>query len=145
MAPVEVRSAPEPTREQVLALRASQTRVLSLPFDRVFPKVIDVLLDSGYVVLFADKDLGVVSFHQQWNDASQHTANITQEGTAVFRSSGGDSTEVRLFLTGGWQRLEPAGGVGDTAMISGVQQSVSDREYARVLNIIEQGLLRASR
>jgi hypothetical protein len=141
--PVQLRSAPEPSRQEISQLRNVQSRTISTKLDSVFPNVVYVLMDNGYVVRSANKDVGLISFYQQWKDSAQSDANISQEGTAIFSASGPNSTDVRLTLTGGWQRLEISGGgpkTIDTAMMAGVQQNIPAQEYKKLLDVLEQGL-----
>ncbi|MGZ3699883.1 MAG: hypothetical protein ACXVCH_17455 [Bdellovibrionota bacterium] len=142
--PVQVRSAPQSTGQQLATVRALRTRVIATPLSAVFPKVLDVLMDSGYLVRSANETLGIISFYQQWQDTDQSGASISEEGTAVFRSAGPSSTEVRLILTGGWQRVESSGGgvrnFSTSALVGGVQQHADPREYKKVLDLLEKGL-----
>jgi hypothetical protein len=146
--PVQVRSAPQSTGQELATFRALRTRVIATPFPSVFPKVLDVLMDSGYLVRSANETLGFVSFYQQWQDSNQSGASLSQEGSVVFKSAGLSSTEVRLILTGGWQRVESSGGgvrdFSTSAMVGGVQQNADPREYKKVLDLLEKGLSNAS-
>src|SRR6185369_12027874 len=138
--PVQVRSAPQSTSQELATYRDLRTRVIATPLSVVFPKVIDVLMDNGYLVRSANETLGIVSFYQQWQDANQSGASISQEGSVVFRSAGPSSTEVRLLLTGSWQRVEASGGgVKDfrtNATVGGVQQNADPQEYRKVLDLL---------
>jgi hypothetical protein len=145
--PVVVRSEPTPTPEQVAQVRAIQTRVIATPIESVFPKVIDVLMDNDYVVRSADAKLGLVVFYQQWTDTTQNNANITQEGTALFKPVGASSTQVRVMLTGGWQQLEITGGglrSTSSSMVGAVQGGAAD-EYKKVLDVLQNGLAAAAK
>jgi len=142
-APVQVHSAPTPTPEQVLQLRAIQTRVVAVPSDSVFPLVINVLMDNGYVVRSANAQLGLVAFYQQWTDATQSDASLTQEGSILFTPAGPGSTQVRVMLTGGWQQEDVGRQV--SAMVGGVQQSAEAAEYKKVLDTLEAGLTSKAR
>src|SRR4051812_40902721 len=70
---------------RVVAERRARSRVLQIPMQAVFPRVLDVLLDAGCVVRAADRELGMVSFFRVWAD---HGGAFTysQEGTLLFRS-----------------------------------------------------------
>ena len=143
--PVVVRSEPTPTPEQVAQVRAIQTRVIATPIESVFPKVIDVLMDNDYVVRSADAKLGLVVFYQQWTDTTQNSANLTQEGTALFKPVGASSTQVRVMLTGGWQQLAVTGGgprSPSSSMVGAVQSGAAD-EYKKVLDVLQNGLAAA--
>ena len=143
LAPVQLRSAPEPSEQEMAQLRNIQSRTIEIRRDAVFPKVLEVLMDGGYVIRSANTDLGLVTFYQQWMDQTQHNANIAEEGSAVFSSAGPNQTRVRLVISGSWQRLEVTGGglkSTDSGMIGGVLQSASPEEYAKLLNLLERGL-----
>jgi len=140
--PVQVRSAPAPTPEEITRIRALQTRLISAPIDSIFPRVIEILMDNDYVVRSVDAKAGFVSFYQQWSDPSQAAANISQEGSILFTPAG-KQTQVRVILTGGWQRLEITGGgprSTDSGMVGGVQQSAADEEYRKILDTLQKGL-----
>ena len=147
--PVELRSAPEPSPPEIVQLRSIAGRTLAVKAETVFPRVIYLLMDYGYVVRAADKDLGFLSLYQQWNDASQGDATITLEGTVMFRPAGADRTEVRLLLTSSWQRQRTSGGGGEAyptvAMVSAVQQNATPGQYKTLLDILERGLTSPAR
>jgi hypothetical protein len=145
--PVVVRSEPAPTPEQVAQVRAIQTRVIATPIESVFPNVIDVLMDDDYVVRSADAKLGLVVFYQQWTDSTQNYANITQEGTALFKPVDASSTQVRVMLTGGWQQLENTGGGlrSPVSSMVGATQSGAADEYKKVLDVLQNGLAAAAK
>jgi hypothetical protein len=148
MPPVQIRSAPTPTDAEVAQMRGIQTRVISAPFDSIFPKVVDVLLDNGYVVRSTDSKLGFVAFYQQWTDPEQYDAIIALEGDALFEPDGPASTRVRVALTGGSQRLEITGGgrhSTDTGMVGKAEQSAAIDEYRKLLDALESGLASARR
>jgi hypothetical protein len=142
--PVQIRSAPAPLKQDLAKVIAIQSRTVNIETNDVFPRVFTVLLNGGYVIRSANKELGLVSFYQQWNDASQNGANITQEGSAIFSNAGPQQTSVRIAVTGGWQRLQLTGGGGkspDFGMVGGVQMSATPEEYKALLDLIEAGLL----
>jgi len=142
--PVQIRSAPLPSAQEVEQVRAGQTRVVAVPYDAVFPGVLDVLMDNGFIIRSADKATGLVAFYQQWADEWQHGAIIAVEGSALFRPAGPDSTRVRLILTGGSQRLEVTGGgprSSDSSMVGSAQQNASPGEYKKILEALEAGLV----
>ena len=107
--PVQLRSAPTPTAAQIAQTREAQTRVIAVPIAAVFPKAIETLFDNGYVVSAADGPLGFIAFSQQWTDPTQSGANISEQGSLLFTAAGPQATQVRVMLTGGWQRLEGHG------------------------------------
>lgn len=138
-----IRSAPTPTAQQIAQTRDVQTRVIATPVEAVFPAVIEILFDNGYVVRGADAQLGFIAFYQQWTDPGQSGANISEEGSILFKAAGPKSTQVRVMLTGGWQRLQATGGgvhSTDYGMVGGVQQVAGTDEYKRLLDLLETGL-----
>jgi hypothetical protein len=142
--PVQLRSAPTPTTQQISQTREVQTRVIAVPIDAILPKAIEILFDNGYVVRAADRQLGLISFYQQWTDPTQSGANISEEGSILFKTAGPKSTQIRVMLTGGWQRLEATGGgprSTDYGMVGGVQQVADADEYKKLLDLLEAGLV----
>ena len=114
-----------------------------MPVDAVLPRAIEILFDNGYVVRAADAQLGLIAFYQQWTDPTQGGANISEEGSILFKAAGPQSTQIRVMLTGGWQRLEPTGGgvhSADFGMVGGVQQVAGASEYKAILDLLETGL-----
>lgn len=141
-ASVQIRSAPLPTTAEAEQNRTVQTRLLKVPFETVFPKVIGVLLDDGYIVSSANERLGLVSFSQQWLDKDQHNANIRQEGTLFFERAGADATSVRVLMSGSWQVVSRGGGYSaSSAMVGRVAQSSGEEQYKVLLDVVEKGLL----
>jgi len=108
--------------------------------ESVFPKVLDVLMDNGFIVRSVNEKAGFVSFYQQWNDVSQHYANLKLEGALLFKPVDANSTQARAVLTGDWQTFSTGGPNSADSMVGGVQQSIGVREYERVLDAIEHGL-----
>src|SRR5579863_3220574 len=141
--PVQLRSAPTPSAQEVAQTREVQTRVIAAPVAAVLPKAIEILFDNGYVVRAADGQLGFIAFYQQWTDPTQSGANISEEGSMLFKAAGPQSTQIRVMLTGGWQRLQPTGGgmhSTDYGMVGGVQQIAGADEYKKLLDLMEAGL-----
>jgi hypothetical protein len=140
--PVQLHSAPAPTAQEIKQIHEMQSRVLALGSETVFPRVLDVLMDNGYVVRSVDSKIGFVAFYQQWADFQQGGAIIALEGCAIFEAQGPASTRVRVSLTGGSQRLEmtSAGRSPDYGMVGHAQQSASAAEYKRMLDSLEAGL-----
>ena len=136
----EIRMAPPPTPQQVALNHNVQVRAIAVPAERVFPRILDVLMDNGFIVRSANEKIGFVSFYQQWHDVSQSNANITLEGSLLFKSAGPNSTEARVVLTGGWQLLSLGSGNSANSMVSGVQQNPGAEQYTMVLDAIERGL-----
>lgn len=84
--PPELRLPPAPEAARAEASRASQTRTWPLPISRVFPQVLEVLLDLGYHIQSVNKDVGHIAISQTW-----------QDDTLV--GSPGQSLELTLLLT----------------------------------------------
>jgi hypothetical protein len=142
--PVQLRSAPTPSAQQVAQIRDIQTRVIATPFEAILPRAIEILFDNGYVVRAADGQLGLIAFYQQWTDPTQSGANISEEGSILFKAAGPTSTQIRVILTGGWQRLQATGGglhSTDYGMVGGVQQVAGADEYKKLLDLLEGGLV----
>jgi hypothetical protein len=141
--PVQPRLAPEPTPQEITSTRATQTRVLAVGREAVFPRIVELLMDNGFSVRSANESLGIVSFYQQWVDGGQSGAIISQEGTLLFKGTAPGHTEVRALLTQSWQRLEVTGGgknVTTHGMVGGVQQNAEPAEYKKLLDLLEKGL-----
>jgi hypothetical protein len=141
--PVQLRSAPSPTAQQIAQAREVQTRVVAAPINALLPQAIEILFDNGYVVRAADGQLGFIAFYQQWSDPTQSDANISEEGSILFKAVGPQSTQIRVMLTGGWQRLQATGGgahTTDYGMVGGVQQVAGTGEYKKLLDLLETGL-----
>jgi len=80
---------------------------------------------------------------RQWTDPTQSGANISEEGSILFKSTGPKSTQIRVMLTGGWQRYQATGGgmhSTDYGMVGGVQQVAGADEYKKLLDLLEAGL-----
>lgn len=135
-----VRTAPPPTTQQIALDRQVQLRVIAVPVESVFPKVLDVLMDNGFIVRSVNEKAGFVSFYQQWSDKTQGNANITLEGSLLFKSAGPNSTQARVLLTGSWQVVSLGYGDSANSMVGRVQQSTPAKEYAAVLDAIDHGL-----
>ena len=140
---VQVRSAPVPSEQDVIQSRSTQSRTVAVPRETVFPAILNIFMDNGFVIRSANGDLGLVSFYQQWTDTSQHGACIELEGSAVFSAVGATKTLVRLVLSGNWQVMVNGGGPKSdvSTMVGGVQQSTPAEEYKKLLDLLEVGLL----
>ena len=143
--PVTLRAAPTPTPDEVAQIRSAQTRSIQVPIESVFPKVLNVLMDNGYIIRSVDSRTGFVAFYQRWTDSAQHNAIISMEGSAVFTSTGPNTTQIRVALTGGSQLFQvtelgtPKSGPG-YGMAGGAQQSADAYEIVRVLDLLQKGL-----
>lgn len=136
--PIRVESAPAPSPERLEADRAMQTRLIQAPLDSVFPRVLDLLLDHGYQVRSVNRELGQVSFFQQWEDTSQFVRpSLMQEGTLLFRTDG-SATRVRAMLSSRWESVMASR--GSVSTVSGVQQQSEPEQYRRLLDLLENGL-----
>src|SRR2546425_9418957 len=83
LAPVQLRSAPEPSEQEMAQLRNIQSRTIAIRRDAVFPKVLEVLMDGGYVIRSANTDLGLVTFYQQRSE--EHTSELQSLAYLVCR------------------------------------------------------------
>lgn len=138
--PAQIRTAPLPTPQEIALKRQEQSRVIAVPLESVFPKVLDVLMDNGFIVRSVNEKAGFVSFSQQWQDKSWNGVNITIEGSLLFRSAGTNSTQVRVALTGSLEAFSCDGVYSSTSMVRDVQQNASAKEYQMVLDVIDHGL-----
>jgi hypothetical protein len=143
--PVQIQAAPNPTHEEVALRRDSQSRVLPIARTSVFPKVVDLLLDNGYLVRSVNYDLGVLSFYHQWPNPERGGYILQQEGTMVIAAEGPGSTRVRLAMSGRW---EYTGANIDNYMLlnaagaqTWVKQNTDASEYKKLLDILEKGLV----
>jgi len=146
--PVEPHAAPAPSPQELEQARTIQTRTLPIAMDAVFPKVVDVLLDNGYLIRSVNERVGVVSFSQNWVDATQHDAIINQEGSLFFKPLTASSTQVRVAMTQSWQRFEVTGGgknSTDSGMVGGAKQTAGADEYKKILDLLEQGMSPATK
>jgi hypothetical protein len=91
---------PRPLPAQAQAGRPNRSRALPVPIERVFPRVIEVLLDAGYVVRSVDAPLGFVAFFNQWEShiPTEGPTVVSHEGTLLFYSEGPTTTRVRLSI-----------------------------------------------
>ena len=144
---VHLHSAPMPVAQEAARRREARTRVVPVAFASIFPKVLGVLMDEGYLVRSANGTLGTVSFFQQWQDPDQADANIIQEGSLLFTPEGPESTQVRLMLTGSSQRLQANDSkrkYSAMVMVGVVQQDLGPEECSKVLDLLEKGLVTRS-
>lgn len=142
---VEIHSAPVLAREEVSRLAAHRVRTVAVDAEAVFPKVLEILLDQGHLVLCADSRLGMVAFRQQWQDREQREASIIQDGSLLVTPLEPGRIQLRLLLTGRSTEVvhygmkESAG----LATLAGVQHDVAPEEYCKLLDLLEKGLVPA--
>ena len=139
MAPPIVSVAPLPTQAQLEAMRTTQSRVLPLARESVFPKVLGVLMDMGYQVRCASQELGQVNIHQTWYDDTRAVRpELTMEATLLFQSEDAHSTRVRVVATGRWNLISV--GRSMDATVTGAQPALDSEECRRFLEQLEARL-----
>ena len=132
--------APVPPPAQIEATREAQSRVLPIPIATVFPRVVGVLLDLGYQVRFANRDLGQVNIFKTWQDGTwSDTPRYSMEATLFFQPEGPGATRVRAAATG---RREQVLGESYSLSVSEPQALAPD-QCQRLLEILEQRLVPA--
>lgn len=139
---VQIHSAPTVPAVEAERLNTHRTRIMAIDAERVFPRVLEVLMDQGFVILCADASLGTVAFRQQWRDPGQRGASIVQEGNLLVSAQGPGQTRIRLLLTGSSQELRHWYGKdgGHKTMVGSVQQDLGQEEYSKLLDVLEKGL-----
>jgi hypothetical protein len=131
---LQIRPPPTPALAGVRAARQAQTRTLAIPVQAVFPRALDVLLDAGYLVRSANRELGLVAVYQQWHDDSQfERPTFTNEGSLLFQPDGPSKTRVRALIRRTWS----SGGAGHTHL---VETDVDPDAYKQILDVLENGL-----
>ena len=74
-------------------------RVIPVPRELVFPKVLDVLVDLGYQIRCVNQDLGQVNIHRAWTESLMgNPFNYSIEATLLFRVEDPRSTRVRIII-----------------------------------------------
>lgn len=121
--PQALPSAPAVAQDQDLL------RVLPVAKDKVFPRIIPILMDLGYQVRDANADLGHVSLSRAWNQEWMGgVIPQSMEATLYFQAEGPAATRVRVLI----QFQSP--GVGKQIMDPGQGKAL--------LEAIEKGLLK---
>ena len=82
------------------AINQSLVRVMPVPREAIFPKVLDVLVDLGYQVRSVNQDLGQVNIHRAWTEYGfqGHPYQYSFEATLLFRQEAPQSTRVRIIV-----------------------------------------------
>jgi hypothetical protein len=145
--PVQLHPAPDFSAERMAQIRAAQIRVQPMAMGSLIPRVLDILMDNGYLVWATNARLGTVSFSQQWQDPNQDNAKITMYGSLLFTVLGPDSTRIRLVLAGGAHRMELTGLGKDYrafGQVSTAQQIADIDEHKKLLDLLEKALCKAS-
>ncbi|HJV49104.1 MAG TPA: hypothetical protein VJ549_07500 [Geothrix sp.] len=107
---------------------------LASPPKALFPKLIELLLDRDYVILWANQDLGLISFRHQGEDKSirsRRHVNVV-EGTLLLQEASSTSTRVRVKLTQSWQESS-----FNTHHETGVQADADPGYYQGFFKILE--------
>lgn len=121
-----------PTETQVQARSSEQSRLLPLSREKLFPRVLEVLLDMGFQVRCASQELGQVNIQQTWKDASQAGLDISVEATLLFLPEGTDATRVRMVASGNWSGI--SSGKHSSATITAAAPPLPSDEYQRFLD-----------
>jgi hypothetical protein len=119
-----------------------QSRTLLLPWNQVFPKVLDVLMDMGYQIRCADEGLGQVNIYQTWYDETRAARpELSLEATLLFRPQRPGETSVRIVATGRWNWI--SSGRSGSATVTEAQPALASTECRQFLDQLE-ARLRAS-
>jgi hypothetical protein len=128
-----------PSQAQAEALQTIQSRVLPLPREQVFPRVLGVLMDLGYQVRCASQDLGQVNIYQTWYDDTRAARpELSLEATLLFQVEDSNSTRVRIVATGRWNLISSGHSV--SASVTGAQPALDSAECRRFLEQLEARL-----
>jgi hypothetical protein len=131
--------APVPPQAGQEAARTLQSRVLPIPVEKVFPQVLGVLMDLGYQVRSANRELGLINIYQSWREeAWSAQPTISLEASLLFQAEGPGATRVRMAATGGWNVL--AVGRHAQGNVTGIQPALDPAECRRFLELLEQRL-----
>lgn len=103
-------------------------RDMPIPNEKIFPKVISVLMDLGYQVRVVNRELGHVSFSRAWNQ-SWGVGQVTPqslEATLYFQAVGPAVTKARVLIQFqspvlGRQIMDPAQG---KALLEAIETSL---------------------
>lgn len=102
--------------------------------DASFEKVVERLFNGNYVILAADKQLGLVTFRAQFEDhpnAARRHVNVL-EGILLLRAETSTATRIRVKLTLGWQESNDTSGTFRT----GVQHEADAGWYKTFFNML---------
>lgn len=99
--PPELRLPPAPEMARTEGSRASQTRSWPLPYSRIFPQVLEVLLDLGYHIQSVNKEVGHIAISQTWQDDTlAGSPGQALELTLLFTEESPTTTRVRVAAWG---------------------------------------------
>lgn len=99
--PPELRLPPAPDATLAQASRVAQTRTWPLPVTRIFPQVLEVLLDLGYHIQSVNKELGHIAISQTWQDETlSGRPGQALELTLLFTPESPSTTRVRVAAWG---------------------------------------------
>lgn len=75
-------------------------RDMALPKEKLFPKIVPVLMDLGYQVRVANAELGHVSFSRTWIQkwGLGNLAPLSMEATLYFQPMGPSMTKARVLI-----------------------------------------------
>jgi len=90
-------------------------RVMAVPRESVFPKILDVLVDLGYQVRCVNPELGQLNIQRAWTESNGlgNRFSYSIEATLLFKHESPQSTRVRVIvesqsIVDGRQILDPA-------------------------------------
>jgi hypothetical protein len=102
--------------------------------DTSFEKVVERLFTNNYVILAADKQLGLISFRAQFEDkanAARRHVNVL-EGTLLLRAATSSTSRIQVKLTLSWQESNDTAGTFKT----GVQHEADAGWYKNFFNML---------
>ena len=82
------------------AISQNLVRVMPVPREAIFPKVLDVFVDLGYQVRCVNQDLGQVNIHRAWTEYNfqGNPFQYSFEATLLFKQETPQSTRVRIIV-----------------------------------------------
>ena len=121
------------------AMDVVQSRTLPIAPDQVFPRVLGVLLDMGYQIRSADRELMFVNIHRTWFDETLVARpELSMGATLLFEAAGPGTTRVRILPTGRWSLVNSV--EGGRATVTLAEPSLDPRESQRFLDQLARRL-----
>ncbi len=116
-----------------------QSRTLPIAPDQVFPRVLGVLLDMGYQIRSANRELMFVNIHRTWFDETLvGRPELSMGATLLFEAAGPGTTRVRILPTGRWSRVNSV--EGGSATVTLAEPSLDPKESQRFLDQLARRL-----